>query len=141
MKRVSGLNVCKCWSGEKLLLSFVNSSCVKVHVDDHFYLDDLYHGDFHRAIKMHTNWLEYFSDKAKNVKVENLGKKVKDHYIKVMIAMRDRIATSLTNYDLHSMGLGISLLWMVSTILYLFTFVTYLWILKENTKRRNMHFY
>lgn len=84
---------------------------------DHFYLDDLYHRDLQRAIKMHTYWLEYFSDKAKNVKVENLGKKVKDHYIKVMIAMRDRIATSLTNYDLHSMGVGISLLWMVNILL------------------------
>ena len=66
---------------------------------------------------MHVNWLEYFTNKTTNVVVEDLGKKVKDHYIKVMTAKRDRIASSLTNYDLHSMGVGVSVLWMVSSVI------------------------
>ena len=61
---------------------------------------------------MHTNWLEHFSS-AESVVAEDLGRKVKDHYIKVLTAMRDMIAASLTKYDLHSMGVAMSLLWMV----------------------------
>ena len=61
---------------------------------------------------MHVNWLEHFSS-VESAMAEDLGGKVKDHYIKVMTAMRDRVAASLTKYDLHSMGVAMSLLWMV----------------------------
>ena len=76
--------------------------------------DDLYNVSFQRAIKMHANWLEHFSSPyADSTVSDSLAQKVKGHYVKVMTAMRDRIAASLTKYDLHSMGVAISLLWMV----------------------------
>ncbi len=57
---------------------------------------------------MHTSWLQRQTREAQ------LGVKIIGQYVSVMATMRDSIAASLTKYDLHSIGVAISIIWMVS---------------------------
>ena len=66
-------------------------------------------GFFHleQAVRSHRRWFEEGGSSPVS------GKVVMEQYMVAMRAMRERVAASLSRYDIHAMVLGITLLWMV----------------------------
>lgn len=67
-----------------------------------------------QAEELHKQWLRLATSTSNgSVNLEALGLKVLRQYQESMTAMRDRVAASLSNYDLHGMAVGVVILWMV----------------------------
>jgi ethanolaminephosphotransferase len=66
---------------------------------------------FQRAVSAHQEWLS--SDKDSN-SATIIAEKIFSQYQRALVSMREKLAASLTKYDLHAMGTGILLIWMVS---------------------------
>ena len=68
-----------------------------------------------RAQTAHADWLKLLSEKSSSAHLLELqAQKVQTQYHLALTAIRERMAASLVNYDLHSMAVGIGLLWTVS---------------------------
>ena len=63
-----------------------------------------------RVIDAHKNWLKQDSATTQ----QYLAPKIISQYITAMVEMRERVTRSISTYDLHAMGTGIALLWLVS---------------------------
>ena len=65
----------------------------------------------HRLLVSSTNKTDEYK--------EHIGRKVIADYRETMLKMREMLASSLTDYDMHAMGVGIAMLWLVSTRFYI----------------------
>ena len=70
---------------------------------------------YERALQMHKAWLNK-NDSSDKLSDDVLGQKVSGLYYQAMRAMRDKVSSSLSQYDLHAMCCGILILWVVSFV-------------------------
>ena len=66
-----------------------------------------------RATRSHLDWLRLLRGDS-SLDMVSLGEKTLTEYRHAMHAMRDRVASTLSKYDLHAMAVGIVGVWMVS---------------------------
>ena len=67
-----------------------------------------------RATRSHLDWLRLLREDS-SLDMVSLGEKTLTEYRHAMQAMRDRVASTLSKYDLHAMAVGIVGVWMVSS--------------------------
>lgn len=71
-----------------------------------------------QAVRLHSRWL-MTETSATSQQSAGLGERTVEQYTKALHLMRDRITTSLSEYDHHAMASGMLLLWMVFLLLIL----------------------
>ncbi|KAI0230579.1 GPI ethanolamine phosphate transferase 2 [Lamellibrachia satsuma] len=67
-----------------------------------------------RATLSHLDWLKLWHENS-TLDMVSLGEKTLTEYRRAMQAMRDRVASTLSKYDLHVMAVGIISVWMALT--------------------------
>ncbi|XP_066297887.1 GPI ethanolamine phosphate transferase 2-like [Branchiostoma lanceolatum] len=72
---------------------------------------------YQQAVKMHSGWLKGLVNGESATSLETLGQRVSQQYSRAMESIVDRVAASLSEYDMHAMVVGIALLIQVFFIL------------------------
>ncbi|CAH1242969.1 PIGG [Branchiostoma lanceolatum] len=72
---------------------------------------------YQQAVKMHSGWLKALAHGESATSLETLGQRVSQQYSRAMESIVDRVAASLSEYDMHAMVVGIALLIQVFFIL------------------------
>ncbi|XP_072048893.1 GPI ethanolamine phosphate transferase 2-like [Amphiura filiformis] len=72
---------------------------------------------YQHAVRLHHSWLHHTSDTTSTINTDQVAGKAIDLYLKAMAGMKERIASSLTRYDVHAMGCGIIIIWQVLLML------------------------
>ncbi|XP_035699343.1 GPI ethanolamine phosphate transferase 2-like [Branchiostoma floridae] len=72
---------------------------------------------YQQAVKMHSGWLKALVSGESVTSLETLGQRVSQQYSRAMESIVDRVAASLSEYDMHAMVVGITLLVQVLFIL------------------------
>ena len=72
---------------------------------------------YSRVLDQHKSWLSSYTKQSLTLSELHTAHmqalKIADNYQTVMVKMRDEVARSLANYDLHAMGVAICIIWMV----------------------------
>ncbi len=69
-----------------------------------------------RALHLHSHWLEIHDSSKGSLDEARIGERVLAQYMEALVGMREKIAASLTTYDLHAMGTGMTILWLVGVL-------------------------
>ncbi|XP_022102881.1 GPI ethanolamine phosphate transferase 2-like isoform X2 [Acanthaster planci] len=90
------------------------SQVLKQNVDS-FETDEGYVA-YQRAVRFHSTWLSHTATSS-SIDSQVISRKAMMQYIKSMRLMTDKVASSLARYDLHAMGIGLVLMWLVLCLL------------------------
>eukprot|EP00058_Branchiostoma_floridae_P020466 XP_002605956.1 hypothetical protein BRAFLDRAFT_92216 [Branchiostoma floridae] len=72
---------------------------------------------YQQAVKMHSGWLKALVNGESEASLETLGQRVSQQYSRAIESIVDRVAASLSEYDMHAIVVGIALLVQVLFIL------------------------
>ena len=73
---------------------------------------DIAYSMYQHALRLHATWLSHTPNSSTRY-AQSLFDKAAGQYLKAMGSMRNKVASSLSRYDLHAMGCGVVLLWQV----------------------------
>ncbi|XP_038067986.1 GPI ethanolamine phosphate transferase 2-like [Patiria miniata] len=90
------------------------SQVLKQNVDS--YETDEGYLAYQHALRSHAVWLSHTTN-GSGIDTRTISRKAATQYVKAMRLMKDKVASSLARYDLHAMGCGLVLMWLVLFLL------------------------
>ncbi|XP_033637019.1 GPI ethanolamine phosphate transferase 2-like [Asterias rubens] len=96
------------------LNSYQLSRVLEQNIDS--FESDIAYSMYQHALRLHATWLSHTPNSSTRY-AQSLFDKAAGQYLKAMGSMRNKVASSLSRYDLHAMGCGVVLLWQVLFLL------------------------
>ncbi len=78
------------------------------------FITDQVYIQYQQAVQAHQQWLSDHSTSAASAVAAAAAEHILHTYDTAMRGMREGLASSLTEYDLHAMAVGSLLLWLVN---------------------------